>query len=123
MHADSHARLWRHTHLAEVMRELVSARVQFAVRQTMVLKLHCNRVRASSALLLKKLVNAVIQLVFSRSVIPLHEYFLTLFRRQYCQVAYRLIGVRNDGHKQRLEMLQEPLDRRLAEEISAIFQL
>ena len=91
--ADAHQDLRSHAQRAQVVRELVGARVELPVGELLVLEDHRDRVGRALDLLLEQLVDAPIPRILCCRVVPLEEQLVPLRLAQQRQLGEALIGI------------------------------
>ena len=78
---------------AQVVRELVGARIQLAVGQRLALEHHRDRIRVAVGLGLEQLVQALVAREIDRGVVPLLDDLVTLRSGQERQVRGLALGI------------------------------
>src|SRR6478672_6826841 len=103
------------------MRQLIGARVEFAIAELEVLELESDGIRRARDLIFEKLVQAAVKFLVC-GLVPGGE-LLLFFGSADRKLRDRLRGIGDDRCQQRLVLCEEADDVRLAEQVGAILKL
>ena len=120
LHTNPHEHIRTDPALDEVLRQLVGAAIEFAVRQARLTERHRHRLGRARHLHRDQLMQANLAWIIDGLVVPFLEQLPPLGGRQQRQLAQPLLRLRRRREQQRFKMSQPPANRDLREQVGAV---